>query len=125
MLTVVLLLTLSSGHGGDAAAETVGDTAAAVVVLESSSSFSSEEAAADELPSSPSLRLFFPDRRCVDAVAVAEHIVDCRSRGSLWLQRIASRLEQCFFSVTTSLTHRVRKVSGGWSFRVISLGGGA
>jgi hypothetical protein len=62
-----LLLTLSSGHGGDDA----------VVVLESSS-FSFEEAAADELSSSPSLRLLFSDRRCDDAVAVAEHIADCR-----------------------------------------------
>lgn len=99
MLTAVLLLTLSSGHGGDAAAETAGDTAAAVVVLEScSSSFSSEEAAADELSSSSlSLRLFFTNRRCDDAVAVAEHIVDCRSQGSLWLERIDSvSLEQCF-----------------------------
>ena len=103
----VLLLTLSSGHGGDTAAdEAAGD--AAVVVLESSSSFSSEAA---ELPS---LRLLFSDHRCVDAVAVAEHIADCRSRGSLMTAKNSVSAGTMFHSAsTTSLTQRVRKVSGG------------
>lgn len=78
----MFLLTLSSGHGGDTAADEAAGGDTVVVVLESSSSFSSE--AADLLSSSPSLRLLFTDRRCDDAVAVAEHIIaDCRSRGSL------------------------------------------
>ena len=109
----VALLTLSSGHGGDTAADdAAGDTA---VVLESSSSFSSEEAADAELSSSPSLRLFITDCRCDDAVAVAEHIIaDCRSRGSLMTAKNSVSAGTMFHSAsTTSLTQRVRKVSGG------------